>query len=194
MRAVLLLLPVLLAACDRTPVDGNVVQPVAEAPVAAPAPNAAEPAGIGTTSTLTATTSPLTGQVSDFQVRTTDTETIVALAADTLFAFDSATLTAAAAANLERTAALVAKGKPGAVRIVGHTDAKGDDAYNDALSTRRAEAVATWLRGQSSLVGRSFTTEGRGEREPVAPNTASDGSDDPAGRARNRRVEVVIPR
>lgn len=166
----------------------------AAAALPAPAPPAAATGRqLGSSSTLSAMTSPLTGVVSGFAVERTATETRVLLAADTLFDFDKATLTPAAETNLARTAALVAEGGKGAVTVVGHTDAKGDDAYNDSLSRRRADAVAAWLRARPELAGRGFTPEGRGEREPVAPNAAPDGGDDPAGRARNRRVEVVIP-
>jgi outer membrane protein OmpA-like peptidoglycan-associated protein len=149
---------------------------------------------LGTTSGLTGQTSALTGRVSDFVVERTETETRVALAADTLFAFDQATLTPAAQANLQRTADLVREGGQGPVTVVGHTDAKGEDAYNLDLSRRRAQAVATWLRGQAGLGNRSYAVEGRGEAEPVASNARPDGGDDPDGRARNRRVVVIIPR
>ena len=127
-------------------------------------------------------------------VSQTATETRVSLAADTLFAFDKAELTPQAQANLTRTAEVVADGGAGAVRIVGHTDGKGDDAYNDALSRRRADAVAAWLRTQPTLSERTFVAEGRGKREPLLPNTTPDGADAPESRARNRRVEVIVPR
>lgn len=184
-----------LAGCGEqatppAPREARVTQDaVAPATAASPAPSA-----IGTVSGLSGQTSALTGAISDFQVTRTATETRIALAADTLFAFDKADLTPAAEANLARTAGLVAQGGQGAVRVVGHTDAKGDDAYNDALSKRRADAVAAWLRGRPELAGRRFETEGRGKREPVAPNASPGGGDDPQGRARNRRVEVIVPR
>ena len=54
--------------------------------------------------------------------------------------------------------------------------------------------MAGWLRGQAGLGDRSFTVRGLGEADPVAANTAPDGSDDPQGRARNRRVAIDIPR
>ena len=149
---------------------------------------------IGTVSGLNAETSPLTATTSGFAVERTATETRVALAADTLFAFDQATLTAAAQDNLRRTAALVQEGGAGSVTVTGYTDAKGEDAYNHALSRRRAEAVVTWLKGPGGGAARTFIAVGKGEADPVAPNAAPDGSDDPAGRAQNRRVVVSIPR
>lgn len=183
-----------LAACGEA--DAPAPQPTQATPTgtAAPAPAPGAPRQIGTTSTLTGQTSALTGRISDFMVERSDTETRVQLAADTLFAFDQATLTAAAQANLQRTARLVQEGGAGAVVVIGHTDAKGEDAYNRDLSRRRAEAVVAWLRGQNGLSGRTFEATGRGEAEPIAPNARPDGGDDPEGRARNRRVVVVIPR
>lgn len=109
--------------------------------------------------------------------------TTVTVSSDVLFDFASATLTEAAAARLRTLAAEVPAGA--AVAVVGHTDDVGEAAANDVLSLGRAEAVAAVLR--SAAPGLSVTTEGRGEREPVAPNS-SGGEDDPAGRASNRRV------
>jgi len=170
-------------------------QPTA-APTSAAVPTSVPQAGraIGTTSALTGQTSALTGAISDFQVERTATETRVALAADTLFAFDEATLTPAAESNLTRTAELVEAGGEGTVRVTGFTDAKGEEAYNLDLSRRRAEAVVAWLRARPKLAARSFEAVGLGEAEPVAPNAGPNGVDDPQGRARNRRVVVAIPR
>lgn len=192
MKAGWLALPLALGACggDPAPAPAPVeASPTAQA--AAPAPPSRQ---IGTTSALTGQTSALTGTISDFMVERTATETRVALAADTLFEFDKAVLTPEAQANLNRTADLVREGGAGTVRVLGHTDAKGDDAYNDSLSKRRGEAVVAWFKSQPGLAARDFAVEGRGKREPVAPNTTPDGADDPQGRARNRRVVVIIPR
>ena len=79
----------------------------------------------------------------------------------------------------------------GAVRIEGHTDAKGAKAYNHALSLKRASSVEAWLK-KNGLKGVTFETRGYGDTQPVAPNAKPDGTDDPAGRARNRRVEIVM--
>ncbi len=136
----------------------------------------------------------MAGAVSDLSVRVTDLSTIVSLPADVLFEFDKATLTPAAEQSLRSVADLVRQGAPGAVTVLGHTDGKGSDAYNEDLSERRAEAVAEWFARQPGVRDRDYRTEGKGEREPVAPNTRPDGGDNPQGRAQNRRVEVVIPR
>ena len=84
--------------------------------------------------------------------------------------------------------ALATAGKP--IQVEGYTDAKGTDAYNDDLSLRRADAFASALKEHG--VGVDITTHGSGEKNPVAPNETSDGQDNPAGRALNRRVEVVV--
>jgi outer membrane protein OmpA-like peptidoglycan-associated protein len=184
----------LLAALALAGCDGKSPAPVPSATPSAVATATAPAQQIGAISGLTGQTSALTGTVSDFVVERTATETRVQLAADTLFDFDKATLSPAAQANLQRTADLVRAGGAGTVTVVGHTDAKGADGYNLDLSTRRAEAVVAWLKGQPDMAARPFAAVGRGEAEPVAPNARADGGDDPEGRAKNRRVVVNIPR
>ncbi|WP_270935741.1 OmpA family protein [Falsiroseomonas oryzae] len=112
---------------------------------------------------------------------------------DVLFDFDKAELRPEAAEALGRVAEIIRQRQPRAVRIVGHTDAIGSDAYNQALSERRARSVERWLAGQGGGLPPMQAT-GRGEAEPVASNTAPDGRDDPEGRQRNRRVEVLLER
>ena len=77
------------------------------------------------------------------------------------------------------------------VQIEGHTDAKGDDGYNQRLSERRAESVRLWFI-RNALHNVQFSSRGFGETRPVAPNTKEGGADDPEGRQKNRRVEIVI--
>ena len=124
------------------------------------------------------------------QARQTPQQAIVVdLPADVLFDFDKASLRPDAADALAKASELL-RSYPGApVRIVGHTDGKGTDGYNDALSLKRAQTVAAALQ---AAPGRTVRAEGFGNRWPVAPNTTADGQDDPAGRQRNRRVEIVI--
>lgn len=71
------------------------------------------------------------------------------------------------------------------VLVVGHTDNVGSAAYNQALSERRAAAVANILLGNGVAAGR-VQTAGRGFDHPIASN------DTPGGRAQNRRVEIII--
>ncbi|WP_312791505.1 OmpA family protein [Diaphorobacter nitroreducens] len=111
------------------------------------------------------------------------------LPAHVLFDFDKAELRADAARSLDKAAELLKSYPQAPIDVVGHTDGKGSDAYNDALSQRRAAAVAAALQ---SRTGRPIATRGMGKRQPVAPNTTPDGRDDPDGRQRNRRVQIVI--
>jgi outer membrane protein OmpA-like peptidoglycan-associated protein len=76
------------------------------------------------------------------------------------------------------------------VRIVGHTDSRGSDEYNQQLSERRAQAVKQYLVSEGIAASR-LSTEGRGEQDPIAPNT-EDGKDNPEGRAMNRRAELKV--
>ena len=131
------------------------------------------------------------GQVADLKVKETDTDIRIELAADVLFEFDKATLLPKAEDTLTRAAAFIRERGAKTVRIEGHTDAKGDDAYNQRLSERRAASVRQWLARQG-LGGLRLTSKGLGETQPVAPNAKPDGSDDPDGRQKNRRVEIVI--
>ena len=131
------------------------------------------------------------GRVADLQVKETDMEVRVELAADVLFEFDKATLHPAATDTLTKAAAIVRDKAAGAVRIEGHTDSLGNDAYNQKLSERRADAVRQWFV-RNGLGGVNFSSRGFGETKPVASNTRPDGSDDPDGRRKNRRVEIVI--
>jgi len=71
------------------------------------------------------------------------------------------------------------------VDVYGHTDSQGDDAYNLALSQRRAVAVATVLANQG-IDQRRFFIQGKGESSPIASNATEQ------GRAQNRRVEISI--
>jgi outer membrane protein OmpA-like peptidoglycan-associated protein len=122
-------------------------------------------------------------------------ETTVMLAADVLFEFDQASLNPQAQTLLGDVAARLGELGPRTVTIAGHTDSHGDDAYNQALSERRAAAVRDALAAHLGDGGADFTFEvaGRGEAEPVAPNENEDGSDNPESRARNRRVEIRYP-
>lgn len=123
---------------------------------------------------------------------TSSTRRELTLSADVLFAFGSADLAPASAAGLVDVVAAAEDGAIASVTVEGHTDSVGDEAANVALSQRRAEAVRAALAPQLPPV--PFTVVGRGEAEPVAPNTRKDGSDDPAARARNRRVVVTVAR
>jgi outer membrane protein OmpA-like peptidoglycan-associated protein len=131
------------------------------------------------------------GQVLDLQVKETETEIRIELAADVLFDFDQATLLPKAEDTLRKAATFLRLKGSGVVGIEGHTDAKGDDAYNQKLSERRADSVRRWFT-RNGLGHVQFSSRGFGETRPVAPNTKDGGVDDPEGRQKNRRVEIVI--
>ena len=111
--------------------------------------------------------------------------------ADALFEFDKATLNPDAEETLKALVPLLAKAGKHPAKVEGHTDGKGTDAYNQALSEKRAVTVRDWLAAHGALPA-ATPTKGWGKRQPVAPNAKPDGSDDPAGRQKNRRVEVVV--
>ena len=150
---------------------------------------ASPPAAAG----MSAKVSSLTGTVSGLNTRVTDMGTIIDLPADALFEYDKAVLTQAAEVELRKAAEMIRGSPPGAIRVIGHTDSKGDDAYNQTLSEARANRVADWLREQVGVRQRELLVSGRGEAAPIAPNENAAGGDDPAGRAKNRRVELVVP-
>lgn len=133
----------------------------------------------------------LTGTLlSELKARQVDDQSIVIdLPADVLFDFDKAELRPDSQAPLSKTAQLIASYPNAALVVNGHTDAVGKDAYNDNLSRKRARAVADWIERET---GRTPTAAGFGKRRPIAPNAQPDGSDDPQGRQRNRRVEILI--
>ncbi len=114
-----------------------------------------------------------------------------ALPSDVLFGFGSAALRPEASAALQETlAAIRSTFQYPAIRVEGHTDSVGSDAANIALSLHRAESVQQWLIGQG-VPAAAISVEGFGKRSPVAPNTLANGADNPEGRARNRRVELL---
>lgn len=197
MRPVLLAVGVLaLAACDRpaAPQAGSGADAASgRVPDTNPAASpTASPLGGG--SSMAGSVSGLTGLVTAFRVQETATQIIVDLAADVLFAFDSADLSPGAPEQLRKTVEQIGRGGGGDIQVIGHTDSRGSDAYNDDLSLRRARAVATWLSTEGGVPATRLQPEGRGEREPVASEQTAAGADDPQGRALNRRVRVIIPR
>jgi len=110
---------------------------------------------------------------------------------DAMFAFNEATLTAAAQQTLAALGPAVTKAGKHPIQINGYTDSVGTDAYNKVLSLQRARSVRDWLAAHHYALA-STPIQGLGKQSPVAPNTNPNGSDNPAGRAKNRRVEVLI--
>lgn len=102
-----------------------------------------------------------------------------------LFGFDSAELSSNARGNLAEFSNSMQEFPETQILIVGHTDARGSEDYNQQLSEDRAESAAEYLI-QEGITPSRITTMGKGESEPVATN------DTEAGRQQNRRVEVAI--
>jgi outer membrane protein OmpA-like peptidoglycan-associated protein len=171
------------------------------AAIAAPfesAPPAAVPAA------AKATTSPITFPVHamEFKVEPTIADVAVTkegralhftLAADVLFAFDKAELRPEADVALRKFRdQLGERAASSRLRVEGHTDGKGTDAYNDRLAMQRAQSVQAWILASGGVAQSNVNVAGFGKQKPVAPNTKPDGTDDPDGRQRNRRVEIVV--
>lgn len=119
--------------------------------------------------------------------------TVITLPSDVLFDFDKDNIRPDADMALRQISEVLTKryaNKP--LQINGHTDSVADDAYNQDLSERRAASVKRWLSEQGKVAESRMKTRGYGELQPVVPNTKPDGSDEPEGRQKNRRVEVVI--
>ena len=111
----------------------------------------------------------------------------VTLASDVTFASDSADLTSAADAQLKTVSAQLAQYPDGGtLTIVGHTDDVQDDAYNQALSEKRANAVKTRLEQLTKLDKWKTSVSGKGESQPKIKDTTDE------ARAANRRVEITL--
>lgn len=114
----------------------------------------------------------------------------LSVVADALFDFNKADLRPDAEETLAAATPEIKKlGAP--ARIEGHTDAIGSDAYNQKLSEARATTVRDWLAGRG-VIPATTPIKGYGKSKPVAPNTDAEGRDNPEGRQKNRRVEVIF--
>lgn len=107
------------------------------------------------------------------------------------FEFDRATLREESIPILEAAVTVLKNNPELLVAIDGHTDSRGSDAYNENLSRARAEAVHDYFVRQGVGADR-LAFRGFGESRPIAPNSFDDGSDNPDGRAENRRVELNV--
>jgi outer membrane protein OmpA-like peptidoglycan-associated protein len=93
---------------------------------------------------------------------------------------------------LKKVAVVLQQFPESMLTIEGYTDSKGGKSVNMQLSQARAASVRDWLVRNGQLPPTNITAKGFGEQNPVAPNTNADGSDNPAGRALNRRVSIVV--
>lgn len=119
------------------------------------------------------------------EVRRTEDGLVARLKSDILFDTNSSTLKSATSGNVDQIAQILKKYPENNIAVIGHTDNSGADSYNFSLSQRRAAAVASRLMS-SGVPSAYLSQQGAGESQPIADNTS------PAGRSRNRRVELVI--
>ncbi len=101
------------------------------------------------------------------------------------FAYDKADVQPQFQPTLNDVAQVLAEYPKTYIDVYGHTDSDGSDAYNQALSERRAQSVATYLTARGVQSAR-IATRGYGETQPIASNTTEE------GKAQNRRVEIKI--
>jgi outer membrane protein OmpA-like peptidoglycan-associated protein len=121
----------------------------------------------------------------DAEVRREGEGIIINFKEKVLFAYDKADLGASASGNLTKLVEILNRYPDTDIQIIGHTDSKGSDEYNQGLSERRANAVVNYLRGNNINSSR-LSAVGKGETDPIATNDTED------DRAQNRRVEFVI--
>lgn len=120
----------------------------------------------------------------DLQAKKTERGMIITIG-DVLFATGQATLTPAGMTNLRKLAEVLAQNPERTVLVEGFTDSVGGDAYNLALSERRAAAVRDALVSMN-VESRRIAMKGYGKAYPVAAN------DTAGNRQLNRRVEIVL--
>jgi outer membrane protein OmpA-like peptidoglycan-associated protein len=126
----------------------------------------------------------LESELANLQAKQTERGLVLTLG-DVLFDTAQATLKPGAASTLDRLAEFMRDNGERRVMIEGHTDSRGEDAYNRQLSERRADAVRDALLDRN-VEQQRIRTVGLGEAYPVASN------DTQAGMQENRRVEIVI--
>lgn len=121
----------------------------------------------------------------DTTIRNTGSELIVTLPEGITFDTDSTYVREGFRPEIAKIADNLREYSDTTVDVIGHTDSSGGEEYNQALSADRADSVTDILRNQGISDGR-IVSYGRGETSPVASN------DTEGGKARNRRVEIVI--
>ena len=122
---------------------------------------------------------------SNINVTNTGNELVVNMPQDLLFATDSSNLRADLQADLQAVSRNLVQYPNSTIQIAGHTDNTGSAAYNQALSERRASAVAQVLI-RNGVPANRISSYGMGLSQPVASNATAE------GRAQNRRVDIVI--
>lgn len=108
------------------------------------------------------------------------------------FDFDKSTLRPDAVMILDQAVEILSRYPDMRVEVAGHTDSVGTEKYNQGLSQSRARTVYRYLTSHGIHSSRMSGPHGYGETRPIAPNTNPDGTDNPEGRARNRRTELNV--
>ena len=108
------------------------------------------------------------------------------------YEYDKADLTPASKAVLDTLFDILKENPTITIELSAHTDSKGADKYNEELSQKRAESCTNYLTNEKGIAKERIVAKGYGKTMPVAPNTNPDGSDNPEGRAKNRRTEFKI--
>lgn len=145
---------------------------------------------VGVNLAVSGKTEDISGLLRDLKAETRGSEVRIELSADVLFDFDKADLRPEAAQSLDKVAAVLRANPKARARVEGHTDSRGTDAYNRRLSDARADSVRKALAAKG--VSNAIEARGHGSAKPVVPNTTKDGKDNPDGRRRNRRVDIVV--
>lgn len=114
------------------------------------------------------------------------------LSGDVLFDYDKAALKPDAEQALKKVAVVLSQFPESEVTVEGYTDARGGASANLQLARERAQAVKDWLVKNGDVPAANIAIKGLGEQYPVAPNTNPDGTDNPLGRALNRRVSIIV--
>lgn len=128
----------------------------------------------------------------EFQAQQSGRSLSINLSGDVLFDYDKITLKPAAEEALKKVSIVLSQFPESKVTIEGYTDSKGTKAINMQLSRERAQAVKDWLVRSGGVLAANISTKGLGEQYALAPNTNPDGSDNPLGRALNRRVSIIV--
>ena len=127
-----------------------------------------------------------------FQAQQSGRSLSINLSGDVLFDYDKTALKVAAEEALKKVGVVLSQFPESKVTVEGYTDAKGSKPVNMQLSVARAEAVKDWLVKNGGVASTNIAVRGFGEQDAVAPNTNPDGSDNPLGRALNRRVAIIV--
>ncbi len=122
----------------------------------------------------------------DLEIQRLQDESLkIDVSSEVSFDFDSASLKPAFLPTLDKVASILSRYPKTTVTVIGHTDNIGSEAYNQALSERRARSVMNYLIDHGVAASR-LNAVGRGESQPRATNATE------AGRQLNRRVEILI--